>query len=183
MPVAVPKGIPLEVPHTTKCVRQTVKCVRHFRALADWLAETPADRVAEKRAKRTSCSIAFGITFAVYGDEAGAERLIRSTPSARHPEAEWNKLAAGLVQRVSALTASCTTSTRAEILRRALIRPEQVLTNELYSGGDARPRPAQPVYSHIAGIDSCARGRQVLRAGGQPANALRRVVHAREPQK
>ena len=76
----------------------------HFRALADWLAETPADRVAEKRREADLLFHRVGITFAVYGDEAGAERLIPFDTIPRViPKAEWNQLAKGLVQRVSAL--------------------------------------------------------------------------------
>ncbi len=44
-------------------------------------------------------------------------------------------------------------------------------------------RRAADIYAHIAGIDLVRAGAgRVLRAGGQPARALRRVVHAREPQ-
>ena len=39
------------------------------------------------------------------------------------------------------------------------------------------------IYAHIAGVDIVRAGAgRVLRARGQPARALRRVVHAREPQ-
>ena len=45
-----------------------------------------------------------GITFAVYGDNAGAERLIPFDTIPRViPRTEWNELAKGLRQRVKAL--------------------------------------------------------------------------------
>ena len=76
----------------------------HFRALADWLAETPAERVAEKRREADLLFHRVGITFAVYGDEEGAERLIPFDTIPRIiPKAEWDQLARGLKQRVDAL--------------------------------------------------------------------------------
>src|SRR2546430_14564635 len=81
----------------------------HFRALADWLAETPADRVAEKRREADLLFHRVGITFAVYGDaqgfdegsNAGAERLIPFDTIPRViPKAEWDTLVKGLRQRV-----------------------------------------------------------------------------------
>jgi len=80
----------------------------HFRALADWLAQTPAERVAEKRREADLLFHRVGITFAVYGDahgaSEGAERLIPFDTIPRViPGAEWDQLAKGLLQRVSAL--------------------------------------------------------------------------------
>jgi uncharacterized circularly permuted ATP-grasp superfamily protein len=40
----------------------------HFAPIADWLAETPAKRVAEKRREADLLFHRVGITFAVYGD-------------------------------------------------------------------------------------------------------------------
>src|SRR5947207_174111 len=76
----------------------------HFRVLADWLAETPAERVAEKRREADLLFHRVGITFAVYGDDAGAERLIPFDTIPRViPKAEWDELANGLRQRVHAV--------------------------------------------------------------------------------
>ena len=76
----------------------------HFRPLAAWLAETPVERVAEKRREADLLFHRVGITFAVYGDDAGAERLIPFDTIPRViPKAEWDELAKGLRQRVTAL--------------------------------------------------------------------------------
>src|SRR6266850_2181484 len=127
----------------------------HFRALADWLAETPADRVAEKRREADLLFHRVGITFAVYGDEAGAERLIPFDTIPRViPRAEWNKLAAGLVQRVSALNRFLHDIYHGqEILKAGVIPAEQVLTNEAYQVAMLGLDLPNQVYSHIAGID------------------------------
>ena len=47
----------------------------HYQAYADWLAATPEERIARKRAEADIAFHRVGITFAVYGEEAGKERL------------------------------------------------------------------------------------------------------------
>ena len=127
----------------------------HFRALADWLAETPAERVAEKRREADLLFHRVGITFAVYGDEAGAERLIPFDTIPRViPRGEWDKLAEGLRQRVSALNRFLHDIYHGqEILKAGLIPAEQVLTNEAYQVAMLGLELPNHVYSHVAGID------------------------------
>jgi uncharacterized circularly permuted ATP-grasp superfamily protein len=48
----------------------------HYRAFAEWLAGMPAERLERKRAEADTAFHRVGITFAVYGEEAGTERLI-----------------------------------------------------------------------------------------------------------
>src|SRR6266404_2903458 len=156
MPVACSKrGIPLERRHYDEMRAANGEVRAHFRALADWLAETPADRVAEKRREADLLFHRVGITFAVYGDEAGAERLIPFDTIPRViPRAEWNKLAAGLVQRVSALNRFLHDIYHGqEILKAGVIPAEQVLTNEAYQVAMLGLDLHNQVYSHIAGID------------------------------
>src|SRR5881396_3931285 len=101
----------------------------HFRALADWLAETPADRVAEKRREADLLFHRVGITFAVYGDEAGAERLIPFDTIPRViPKAEWDELAKGLRQRANALNRFLhDVYHEQQILKEGVVPAEQVL--------------------------------------------------------
>ena len=69
----------------------------HYRSFASWLAETPKDRVAQKRAEADTLFHRVGITFAVYGEDAGTERLIPFDIVPRIiPADEWRLLAAGL---------------------------------------------------------------------------------------
>ena len=48
----------------------------HYLRYAEWLQEQPAERLAQKRAEADALFHRVGITFAVYGEEAGTERLI-----------------------------------------------------------------------------------------------------------
>jgi uncharacterized circularly permuted ATP-grasp superfamily protein len=127
----------------------------HFRVLADWLAETPAERVAEKRREADLLFHRVGITFAVYGDAAGAERLIPFDTIPRViPKTEWDELARGLRQRVSALNRFLHDIYHGqEILKAGLIPAEQVLGNEAYQVSMLGLELPNRVYSHVAGID------------------------------
>ena len=127
----------------------------HFRALAEWLAETPAERVAEKRREADLLFHRVGITFAVYGDADGAERLIPFDTIPRIiPLAEWQELARGLRQRVSALNRFLhDIYHEQEILKAGVIPAEQVLTNDAYQVAMLGLDLPNGVYSHIAGID------------------------------
>ena len=127
----------------------------HFRALAAWLAETPAERVAEKRREADLLFHRVGITFAVYGDDAGAERLIPFDTIPRViPKAEWDGLAKGLRQRVSALNRFLhDIYHQQDILKAGVIPAEQVLTNDAYQVSMLGLELPNQVYSHVAGID------------------------------
>src|SRR5258706_11153085 len=106
----------------------------HFAPIAEWLAETPAKRVAEKRREADLLFHRVGITFAVYGDEAGSERLIPFDTIPRIiPKTEWDQLAKGLAQRANALNRFLHDIYHGqEILKTGAIPAEQVLKNPGY---------------------------------------------------
>src|SRR5262245_62715728 len=73
----------------------------HYQALADWLTSTPGERVSQMRQAAQILFHRVGITFAVYGDDSGAERLIPFDILPHViPLSEWRELQAGLKQRV-----------------------------------------------------------------------------------
>jgi len=76
----------------------------HYQGFDRWLSEQPADIVARKRVEADLMFRRVGITFAVYGSEAGTERLIPFDIIPRIiPATEWQTLQQGLRQRVQAL--------------------------------------------------------------------------------
>jgi len=127
----------------------------HYGPIADWLAKTPAKRVAEKRREADLLFHRVGITFAVYGDEAGAERLIPFDTIPRIiPKAEWDELAKGLAQRAHALNRFLEDVYHAQaILKAGVIPAEQVLKNPGYQKEMRGLDLPNGVYSSIAGID------------------------------
>jgi uncharacterized circularly permuted ATP-grasp superfamily protein len=48
----------------------------HYQPLAEWIAETPPEHIVKMRQAAHLLFHRVGITFAVYGEEAGSERLI-----------------------------------------------------------------------------------------------------------
>ena len=78
----------------------------HYAAYSDWLVRQPDDALRQKRVEADSLFHRVGITFAVYGEQEGNERLIPFDIVPRVLSAEeWRALAAGLRQRVRALNA------------------------------------------------------------------------------
>ena len=132
----------------------------HYKTLASWLARTPSERVALKRAEADTLFHRVGITFTVYGEDAGTERLIPFDIVPRIiPATEWKHLAAGLKQRVRALNAFTNDIYHAqEILQAGRIPAEQVLCSGQYRPEMQGIDVPGSIYAHIAGVD-------VVRAG------------------
>ena len=133
----------------------------HYQAYAEWLAETPADSIVEKRNEADTLFRRAGITFAVYGDETGTERLIPFDIVPRIiPSPEWERLQRGLRQRVTALNAFLHDVYHdQEILRAGHIPAEQVLCNVQYRPEMQGIDLPMDVYAHIAGIDLVRAGK------------------------
>jgi len=127
----------------------------HYVALAKWLDSMPPDVVEEKRREADLLFHRVGITFAVYGDEQGAERLIPFDTIPRIiPQSEWTLLERGLTQRVTALNRFLHDIYHAQdILRAGIVPAEHVLTHEAYQVAMIGVDLPNQVYCHISGID------------------------------
>ncbi|MEC5386541.1 circularly permuted type 2 ATP-grasp protein [Uliginosibacterium sp. H3] len=132
----------------------------HYEKFSDWLQTTPPQRLADKREAADALFHRGGITFAVYGEAEGTERLIPFDVIPRIiPAKEWVDMAAGLRQRVKALNAFIHDIYHdQEILKAGRIPPEQVLNNAQYRPEMQGVDVPGNIYAAIAGID-------VVRAG------------------
>ncbi len=132
----------------------------HYQRYDDWLRATPPERIARKRAEADLAFHRVGITFAVYGEEAGKERLIPFDIIPRIiPAAEWKSLQSGLRQRVKALNMFLDDIYHdQEILKAGKIPAEQVLNNAQYRPVMKGVDVPGGIYAHIAGVD-------IVRAG------------------
>ena len=132
----------------------------HYAEFARWLAEQPAELMANKRAEADLSFRRVGITFAVYGDEAGTERLIPFDIIPRIiPAHEWRQLEAGLRQRVKALNCFIhDVYHQQRIVKAGVIPAEQIFMNAQYRPEMQGLHVPNDIYCHIAGID-------VVRAG------------------
>jgi uncharacterized circularly permuted ATP-grasp superfamily protein len=127
----------------------------HYQEYASWLSAMPPERVRQKRKEADVAFHRVGITFAVYGEETGSERLIPFDIIPRIlPADEWQILEAGLKQRVHALNLFLNDIYhKQEILRAGLIAPEKVLQNSQYRKEMQGVDLPGGIYAHIAGVD------------------------------
>ena len=76
----------------------------HYAAYWDWLNKRPPEEMERKRREAELLFHRVGITFAVYGESRGTERLIPFDCLPRViPASEWAWLEKGIRQRVQAL--------------------------------------------------------------------------------
>jgi uncharacterized circularly permuted ATP-grasp superfamily protein len=113
--------------------------------------------------KRAEADLIFrrvGITFAVYGDDLGAERTIPFDQVPRIFTAqEWAALEAGLRQRVTALNHFIHDIYHDEaIIKAGVIPGEQIYNNAQYRPEMRNVEVPKDIYAQIAGID-------IVRAG------------------
>jgi uncharacterized circularly permuted ATP-grasp superfamily protein len=127
----------------------------HYARFQDWLSMMPPAHIAQKRAEADSAFHRYGITFAVYGENAGRERLIPFDIIPRIiPADEWVALEAGLIQRVNALNAFLHDIYSGQrIVKDGLIPAEQVFCNAQYRPEMQGIEVRNSIYSHIAGVD------------------------------
>ncbi len=132
----------------------------HYREFEAWLAEQAPETIAHKRAEADLIFRRVGITFAVYGNDAGTERLIPFDIIPRViTAAEWEKLEAGLAQRVRALNMFIHDIYHEQrIVEAGVIPPEQIFKNAQYRPEMQGISVASDIYAHIAGVD-------IVRAG------------------
>ena len=127
-------------------------------AYADYLGwfrdEDPA-RLRKKSAEAETFFRRTGITFNVYGQDEGTERLIPFDIVPRILTGrEWARLTRGLEQRVGAINAFLhDIYHRQEILRAGRVPVELISGNQAFLPQMIGVSPPGNVYTHIAGID------------------------------
>ena len=127
----------------------------HYSAFAEWLAETPASRIAQNRHAADLLFHRVGITFAVYGEASGTERLI-PFDIVPHviPASQWDILARGLRQRVTALNRFLHDIYHSqEIIEAGKIPADQVNQNPQFRREMVGVDVPGGVYAHVAGVD------------------------------
>ncbi|MCS6969923.1 MAG: circularly permuted type 2 ATP-grasp protein [Planctomycetes bacterium] len=126
-----------------------------YAPLARWLEGTTAQRLTTAHQDAERLFRRRGITFAVYGDASGAERLIPFDVIPRILAcSEWERVARGCIQRVRALNRFLDDIYGAqEILRAGRIPRAEVEGNALFRREALGLRWPHGVHAHIAGID------------------------------
>ena len=126
-----------------------------YRAYKRWLDSVSPELLHRKHDQADDLFRKLGITFAVYGDQDGTERLIPFDPIPRIIAAsEWRRLSEGCCQRVTALNAFLHDIYHdQEILKAGIIPASQVLGNRYYRPEMQGLDVARNVYVHISGVD------------------------------
>ncbi|HEX4857434.1 MAG TPA: circularly permuted type 2 ATP-grasp protein [Usitatibacteraceae bacterium] len=126
-----------------------------YAPFARWLAETSPEKIAQNRQAADLLFHRVGITFAVYGESSGSERLI-PFDIVPHviPGRKWEDIAAGLRQRIRALNAFLQDVYHGqEILKAGMVPTEMVLQNSQFRPEMMHVDVPGGIYAHIAGID------------------------------
>jgi uncharacterized circularly permuted ATP-grasp superfamily protein len=126
-----------------------------YERLHRWLTSTPPELLAHRRAEAELLFRRIGITFAVYGDTEGEERLIPFDIVPRVlSKPEWTRLSNGLEQRVRALNAFLTDIYgNGEILAAGKVPADLIYRNPNFRPEMAGIRLPHGIHVHIAGID------------------------------
>lgn len=126
-----------------------------FTSLAEWISSTPPAELDRRQQAAETAFRQLGITFAVYGDDEAAERIIPFDIIPRIFSArEWRNLSEGLEQRVHAINAFLgDIYGERRILKDGILPPELILRNPQFLPQMVGAKPPHGVFAHICGID------------------------------
>lgn len=127
----------------------------HYRKLFEAFTQIPPE---EFQTKRHSVDLAFlrqGVTFNVYGDARGAERIFPFDLVPRIiPAREWEFLERGLVQRITALNLFLHDLYHEQkILKDGVIPPHYVLSGKHFRREFVNFNVPKDIYIHVCGTD------------------------------
>lgn len=126
-----------------------------IRALVDYIEHLPAGELVRRHEAAERALLQMGITFTVYGDEAGTDRIFPFDVVPRTvPAHEWTRIERGLRQRIHALNLFIDDVYHDQRIAAAGIVPLDVIRS---SEGFREPcigiDPPQGVWCHITGTD------------------------------
>ncbi|MCB1506973.1 MAG: circularly permuted type 2 ATP-grasp protein [Hyphomicrobiaceae bacterium] len=126
-----------------------------YGALGDWIERAPPELIASRKLEAEHFFRRIGITFNVYGDVQGSERIIPFDIIPRVlTSVEWARMERGLEQRVKALNAFIGDAYGArEIVAAGKVPEDLILQNPAFQPEMVNFRPPGGIYVHIAGID------------------------------
>ena len=127
----------------------------HYEKIFQRFDRLTASEISDRRQQADSSFLEHGITFTVYGDEGGTERIFPFDLIPRViPESEWSMVENGLRQRIIALNLFLNDIYHGRKIIKDGIIPEEIVN----SSKNYRPEmigfdPPQGVYAHICGTD------------------------------
>jgi uncharacterized circularly permuted ATP-grasp superfamily protein len=133
-----------------------------FKGLMEWLDSLPPEQLRQKGSEAEMLFRRLGITFIVYGQEGGTERLIPFDVIPRvFAAAEWDRLATGSIQRVRALNMFLHDIYHGrDAIRAGVVPADLILANEHYQPQMHGLDLPGGIYTHVAGIDIVRTGEE-----------------------
>lgn len=127
----------------------------HYRPLARTLANLSAADVRDRRARLEQAFMNQGVTFTVYKDDAGIERIFPFDPMPRViTRRKWERIEKGLQQRIFALNAFVHDVYHGQrILADKVVPPDLVLSARYYRPEFEGFDVPKNIYVHVVGTD------------------------------
>ena len=123
--------------------------------LAECLEALPTEELSRRQKAAEAAFLQMGITFTVYGNEAGTEKIFPFDIVPRIVEAaDWTVIEAGLKQRIFALNEFLDdVYGDAKILRDGVVPADLLRSSQAYRQESVGVRPARNVWCHVTGTD------------------------------
>ena len=127
----------------------------HYAALFERFQTLDREEFEQRRTAVDAAFLRQGITFTVYSDEQGTERIFPFDLMPRIiPNAEWVKIEAGLIQRMRALNMFLKDIySDQRIIKEKIVPAEEVLTAKHYRPEMVGVPVPKDIYIHICGSD------------------------------
>jgi uncharacterized circularly permuted ATP-grasp superfamily protein len=127
----------------------------HYRALFKALGGMPLEDFRARRGRLEQAFMNQGVTFTVYRDDAGIERIFPFDPIPRVlTRRKWERIEAGLKQRIRALNTFIHDIYHAQhILNDGVVPSELVLSARFYRPEFAGFHVPRDIYVHVVGSD------------------------------
>src|SRR5947199_953240 len=127
----------------------------HYRPLVSILESFTQTEIERRERLQKLSLMDQGITFTVYGEKEGTERIFPFDFVPRIiPAREWERIQAGLVQRVTALNLFILDVYQDQrCLKHGIVPAELVLSRKEYKRELLGVVPPQRIYTHVVGTD------------------------------
>jgi len=127
----------------------------HYRRLADRLGELPEAEFDQRRAAVDAAFLRRGVTFTVYNDSQGTERIFPFDLIPRIiPDAEWRRIEAGLVQRLHALNCFLEDVYHGQkVLKDGIVPPALILGARHFRREFMNFNVPRGIHVHVCGTD------------------------------
>ncbi|HEX8342553.1 MAG TPA: circularly permuted type 2 ATP-grasp protein [Tepidisphaeraceae bacterium] len=167
---------------------ETGKPRRHYAPVAQRLSDMDVDAFERRRRMADVLFRNQGITFTVYADKRGVEKIFPFDLVPRIiPSDEWQILERGLMQRITALNLFCHDIYHDQrILKEKIIDPELIYGAQMFSRQMIGVQVPRNIYIHICGTD-LIRGSDgkyyVLEDNGRTPSGVSYVLENRQVMK